>query len=180
VLLGLPTRGAQLLGIAVGFVCVVLVSLPEIGEGSVGTFGVALVVLAKVLALATIWTAPHGLWQIGDTSWELGPVVTVAVLGVVGTGVAFALMGTLVGRVGSTRASFITYLIPVVTLVIGVSFCDDEVFALELVGVGFVMGGAFLPSRPIAVRAAQGGSRRSGRTAASRHSGPSLSRRRSR
>ena len=37
-------------------------------------------------------------------------------LGVVGTGLAFALMATLVGRVGSTRASFITYLIPVVSL----------------------------------------------------------------
>jgi uncharacterized membrane protein len=90
VLLRQPTRGAQLLGIAVGFVGVVLVSLPSIGEGSSETFGVVLVVLAtvcygfavtlagpmqqrygsvnlmaKVLALATIWTAPYGLWQVG-------------------------------------------------------------------------------------------------------------------
>ena len=184
VLLRQPTRGAQLLGIAVGFVGVVFVSLPSIGEGSSETFGVALVVLAtvcygfaitlagpmqqrygsvnlmaKVLALATIWTAPYGLWQIGDASWELGPVVAVAVLGVVGTGIAFALMGTLVGRVGSTRASFITYLIPVVALGLGVTFRNDEVFLLELVGVAFVIGGAFLASRPTAVRAARGGSR---------------------
>jgi drug/metabolite transporter (DMT)-like permease len=172
VLLRQPTRGAQLLGIAVGFVGVVLVSLPSIGEGSSETFGVALVVLAtvcygfavtltgpmqqrygsvnlmaKVLALATIWTAPYGLWQLGDARWEVGPVVAVAVLGVVGTGVAFALMGTLVGRVGSTRASFITYLIPVVALVLGVAFRDDDVVALELLGVVFVIGGAFLASR---------------------------------
>ena len=203
VLLGQPTRGAQLLGIAVGFVGVVLVSLPSIGEGSSETFGVALIVLAtvcygfavtlagplqqrygsvnlmaKVLALATIWTAPYGLWQIGDASWEPGPVLAVVVLGVVGTGIAFALMGTLVGRVGSTRASFITYLIPVVALALGVAFRDDEVFALELVGVAFVIGGAFLASRPTVVRAARGGSRRSGRGVASRHSGPSPSRRR--
>jgi drug/metabolite transporter (DMT)-like permease len=103
--------------------------------------------MAKVLALATIWTAPYGLWQIDDASWEVGPVVAVAVLGVVGTGIAFALMGTLVGRVGSTRASFITYLIPVVALVLGVAFRDDEVFALELVGVAFVISGAILASR---------------------------------
>jgi drug/metabolite transporter (DMT)-like permease len=172
VLLRQPTRGAQLLGIAVGFIGVVLVSLPSIGEGSNETFGVALVVLAtvcygfavtlagpmqqrygsvnlmaKVLALATIWTAPYGLWQLDDASWELGPVVAVAVLGVVGTGIAVALMGTLVGRVGSTRASFITYLIPVVALALGVAFRDDEVFALELVGVVFVIGGALLASR---------------------------------
>ncbi len=172
VLLRQPTRGAQLLGIAVGFVGVVFVSLPSIGEGSNETFGVALVVLAtvcygfavtlagpmqrrygsvdlmaKVLALATVWTAPYGLWQLDEASWEIGPIVAVAVLGVVGTGVAFALMGSLVGRVGSTRASFITYLIPVVALVLGVAFRDDEVVALELVGVAFVIGGAYLASR---------------------------------
>jgi drug/metabolite transporter (DMT)-like permease len=167
-----PTRGAQLLGIAVGFVGVVLVSLPSIGEGSSEAFGVVLVVLAtvcygfavtiagplqqrygsvnlmaKVLALATIWTAPYGLWQIGDARWEIGPTAAVVVLGVVGTGVAFALMGTLVGRVGSTRASFITYLIPVVALGLGVAFRGDNVVALEVLGVAFVIGGALLASR---------------------------------
>jgi len=77
-------------------------------------------------------------------------VLAVVVLGVVGTGIAFALMGTLVGRVGSTRASFITYLIPVVALVLGVAFRGDEVFVLELIGVAFVIGGAFLASRATA------------------------------
>jgi drug/metabolite transporter (DMT)-like permease len=103
--------------------------------------------MAKMLALATVWTAPYGLWQIGDATWELGPIIAVAVLGVVGTGIAFALMGTLVGRVGSTRASFITYLIPVVALALGVVFRGDDVFVLELIGVAFVIGGAILASR---------------------------------
>ncbi len=122
VLLRQPTRGPQLLGIAVGFVGVVLVSLPSIGDGSSEALGVVLVVLAtvcygfsitiaaplqqrygsvnlmaKMLALATIWTTPYGVWQIGDADWQLGPIIAVAVLGVVGTGIAFALMGTLVG-----------------------------------------------------------------------------------
>ena len=183
-LLRQPTRGAQLLGIGVGFVGVVLVSLPSIGEGSNEAFGVALVVLAtvcygfavtlagpmqqrygsvdlmaKMLALATVWTAPYGLWQIGDARWELGPIVAVAVLGVVGTGIAFALMGTLVGRVGSTRASFITYLIPVVALALGVVFRDDEMFVLELIGVAFVIGGAILASRRTATRSTRSANR---------------------
>jgi drug/metabolite transporter (DMT)-like permease len=108
--------------------------------------------MAKVLALATVWTLPYGLWDIGDARWEFGPVLAVAVLGVVGTGIAFALMGTLVGRVGSTRASFITYLVPVVALVLGVVFRNDDVFVLELVGVAFVIGGAVLASRRTATR----------------------------
>jgi drug/metabolite transporter (DMT)-like permease len=68
-------------------------------------------------------------------------------LGVVGTGIAFALIASLIGRVGSTRASFITYLIPVVALVLGVAFRDDDVAPLALVGVVFVIGGALLASR---------------------------------
>jgi drug/metabolite transporter (DMT)-like permease len=172
VLLRRPTRGAQLAGIGVGFLGVVCVSLPSIGEGSSEAFGVALVVLAtvcygiainiagplqqrygsvdlmgRVLAIATVLTAPFGLWDIGEASWEPGPVLAVVVLGVVGTGLAFVLMGTLVGRVGGTRASFITYLIPVVALALGVVFRDDEVFPLELVGVVLVIGGALLASR---------------------------------
>jgi drug/metabolite transporter (DMT)-like permease len=171
-LLRRATRGAQLAGIAVGFVGVVCVSLPSIGEGSSEAFGVALVVLAtvcygvainiagplqqrygsidlmgRVLAIATVLTAPLGLWQLDEAEWELGPTLAVIVLGVVGTGLAFVLMGTLVGRVGGTRASFITYLIPVVALGLGVLFRGDEVFPLELVGVVLVIGGAVLASR---------------------------------
>ena len=69
------------------------------------------------------------------------------VLGIVGTGVAYLLMGTLVGRVGPTRASFITYLIPVVSLVLGVVFQDDHVAALAVVGVGLVVTGAVLAGK---------------------------------
>jgi drug/metabolite transporter (DMT)-like permease len=172
VLLRQPPRGAQIVGIAVGFAGVVMISLPSLGDGSSEALGVALVIIAtacygfainlagpmqqrygsvnltaKMLALATIWTAPYGLWEIDDAEWELGPVSAVVFLGVVGTGIAFALMGSLVGRVGATRASFITYLIPVVALVLGVTFRGDEVAPMALVGVVLVIGGAFLASR---------------------------------
>jgi drug/metabolite transporter (DMT)-like permease len=172
VLLKQPPKGAQLVGIGVGFAGVVLISLPSITDGSSQALGVGLVLLAtvcygfalnvagpmqqkygslnlmaKMLALATVWTLPYGLWEIGDADWQVGPAIAVVVLGVVGTGIAFAIMGTLVGRVGSTRASFITYLIPVVSLGLGVAFRDDTVAPLALVGIAFVVGGAFLASR---------------------------------
>jgi drug/metabolite transporter (DMT)-like permease len=66
---------------------------------------------------------------------------------VLGTGVAFALMGTLVSRVGGPRASFITYLVPVVSLVLGAVFRDDEVRPIALAGVAMVIAGAVLASR---------------------------------
>jgi drug/metabolite transporter (DMT)-like permease len=104
-------------------------------------------VMARMLALATIWTLPYGLASLDGSSVELAPLAAVSVLGIVGTGLAFLLMGTLVVRVGATRATFITYLIPVVALALGVVFQDDHVELLALVGVVLVVGGAVLASR---------------------------------
>ena len=56
-------------------------------------------------------------------------------------------MVSLVGRVGSIRASFITYLIPVVSLVLGIAVRGDTVTALALIGTPITIVGAFLASR---------------------------------
>ena len=103
--------------------------------------------MARMLALATIWTAPLGLAGIPTSTFAWDSFVAVAAAGVLGTGLAFVIMGSLVGRVGSTRSSFITYVIPVVALVLGVVFRDDQVTALALIGVALVIVGALLASR---------------------------------
>ena len=166
------TTGPQLAGVGVGFVGIVLISAPSLGAGSTQATGVGLVLLAtlcyglatnlvvrlqlrygsravmgRMLALATIWTLPFGLVGLPESRAELGPVAAVSVLGLVGTGLAFLLMGSLVGRVGATRASFITYLIPAVALALGVVFQDDHVAVLALIGVALVIIGAVLASR---------------------------------
>jgi drug/metabolite transporter (DMT)-like permease len=105
------------------------------------------VVMSKMLALASVWTLPFGLWGLAHSGFGWGSAAATAVLGVFGTGLAFALMGTLVGRVGGPRASFITYLIPVVSLVLGSVFRDDEIHLVALVGVALVITGALLASR---------------------------------
>jgi drug/metabolite transporter (DMT)-like permease len=56
-------------------------------------------------------------------------------------------MGNLVARVGSSRASFATYLIPVVALILGVVFRDETVHVLSVIGIGLVIAGALLASR---------------------------------
>lgn len=172
VVLSKAPRGAQLAGIIVGFVGIVFISLPSLGEGSSETRGVLLVVLATlcygiavniapplqakygaitlmsgVLGLATIWVTPMMLADVGDNDWSLRPLVSVVVLGAVGTGLAYWIMATLVGRVGPIRASFITYVIPVVSLLLGVIFRDDSVAALALVGAALVIAGAVLAAR---------------------------------
>jgi drug/metabolite transporter (DMT)-like permease len=68
-------------------------------------------------------------------------------IGFLGTGLAFIVMGALVGSVGATRASFITYLIPVVALVLGVVLRDEIVSPIAISGSMLVIVGALLASR---------------------------------
>ena len=152
VLLRRPPGRQQAVGLGIGLAGVVRISVSQAGEGESAWLGVlfvvgatlcygfavniapplqqrygSLAVMARMLALATVWTAPFGIVSIPDSSFELRPTVAVAFIGAVGTGLAFVIMGTLVGRVGATRSSLITYLIPVVALGLGVVLQDDRV-----------------------------------------------------
>lgn len=171
-MLGRWPRPATIVGIAVGFVGVVFISAPSVGEGSSEAIGVGLIVLAtafyglaaniaapiqqrygslpvmaRMLGLATIWTAPLGIVAATRSTFAWWPLIAIATAGVIGTGAAFVVMGTLVGRVGATRASFIAYVIPVVALVLGVVFRGDEVAGIALGGIVLVILGALLASR---------------------------------
>ncbi|MGZ5298866.1 MAG: DMT family transporter [Actinomycetota bacterium] len=162
---------SQALGLTVGFLGVVAIALPTISEGSseaagflmalVATvcYGVAiniatpltqrygsLPVMARMLGLASIWTLPLGLLSVRGSDFAWPSLLAVVGLGILGTGIAFVLMGHLVARVGS-RASFATYLIPVVALILGVVFRDEAVHVISVIGVGLVIAGALLASR---------------------------------
>lgn len=170
---GRPSRGIQRVGLVVGFAGMVLVSLSS-GDsgGEAAWFGIVLVLVATVmygwslqllgplqqrhgairvaremLAWAAIGTAPFGLWGLRESTFEWLPVVAVLGLGVVGTGFAFVLMSLLAGRVGGSRASFVTYLIPVVAVALGVWLLGDHVSGWAMFGVVLVIAGAFAASR---------------------------------
>ena len=107
----------------------------------------SLPVMARILAIGAVLTAPLGLASIPGSSFAWPAVLAMAAVGVLGTGVAFVLMGRLVGRVGPTRASIVGYLIPVVALALGVLFRDDVVGPVAIGGVALVIAGAYLTSR---------------------------------
>lgn len=167
----MPNR-AQLVGLALGFIGIVLISVGSAGGGQSELGGVVLVLLATTcygfainmasplqsrygaltlmstaLTLGSIMVLPWAVVDLNRNSWELGSLAAVGVLGVFGTGIAFWIMTSLVGRVGALRASFTTYLIPLVSLALGVVFRNDVVSALALLGAPLILGGAFLASR---------------------------------
>ena len=72
-----------------------------------------------LLPFAAVTTAMDGI--------ELTPtrVVSILLLGAMGTGVAYLLNYRSIAELGSTKASVVTYLVPVVAVVVGVLFLDE-------------------------------------------------------
>jgi len=162
----------QLIGIGLGFAGVVLVFLPELAAGPDELFGAALVLLAvfcyglaanlsvplaqkygslpvvfRAQLVALLVVTPIGLLQLPASTWSMESGLAMLPLGILGTGVAFALMAVLTGRVGGPRASIAIYFLPLVAIALGVLILDETVAPIALVGVGLVMAGAWIASR---------------------------------
>jgi drug/metabolite transporter (DMT)-like permease len=167
----LPPR-MQMLGLLVGSLGVVLIALPTLGEGRSSAVGVvqilaalscygialnlavplqqrhgALPVLWRSQAVALTLTLPFGLTHLDEIEFAWGPLFAVIALGVLGTSFAYVLAATNAGRLGSTRASVTTYIIPVVSLLLGALIRDEAVAALAVVGCSVALFGAWLAGR---------------------------------
>ncbi|MCP3934359.1 MAG: DMT family transporter [Actinomycetia bacterium] len=162
----------QRVGITIGFLGVACISAPTIGGADAAWLGVVLVilatagyaiaanvvtplqhkygslpVLAQVQAVAAMMVVPYGLYGLPDSTFEWPSFLAVATLGIAGTGLAYSAFGSLIGNVGATRASIVTYLIPAVAIVLGVAVRGESVAALALLGCALVLVGAWLSSR---------------------------------
>lgn len=162
----------QLLGVLVGFLGIVLISIPTIGEGSNSALGVLMVLgaisgygislnVAVPLqqtygALAVIWrvqlvglivSLPGFLLGLPDSRFEPGPILALITVGAVGTGLAYVAMAQLGGRVGSTRSSIVTYLATPVAMLLGLIFRSDTLTALQVAGGALTLSGAWFASR---------------------------------
>lgn len=167
-----PTRPRRLFGVAVGMVGIVLIGISEATTAGTNALGVVLVVLAvasygvavniagplqqrhgslpvtaRALAFATVLTIPYGLWGVPASSFAWDSLAACFVVGAGGTGVAFAFAATLTGRVGAVRTSIITYVIPAISIALGVIFRDETVTVLAIIGTVIVLFGAWLSSR---------------------------------
>ena len=162
----------QLVGIGIGFLGILLVFVPELQASTTTAVG-AILALAAVFfyGLATnlavplqqkygsppvvlrsqlfslLLVLPWGLWQLGESTWSWESALAMVPLGVLGTGVAIMLMATLAGRVGAPRASIAIYFLPIVAVVLGVVVLGETVAPVALLGVAFVLAGAWIASR---------------------------------
>lgn len=167
-----PTGPRRLFGVGVGLVGILLISVPEASTAGTNALGVGLVVLAvasygiavniagplqqrhgslpvlvRALAFATVLTLPYGIVGLPDSTFAWDSLIACMLVGAGGTGVAFVFAANLSGRVGAVRASLVTYVIPIISIVLGVIFRDETVTVAAIIGTGIVLLGASLSSR---------------------------------
>jgi drug/metabolite transporter (DMT)-like permease len=172
ILLRQAPAGRQVAGLVLGFGGVALITLPSAGGASATALGAGLLILATAMyglsanlavplqqrygALPVVFRAqlvavvallPVGLWSLPGSRFAWPGALSMVVLGVFGSGIAFVAMAVLVGRAGATRGAVAIYFIPVVALVLGVTVRGEEVAPVSLVGVVLVILGAILTSR---------------------------------
>lgn len=174
---GLTGRGPgrkQVIGLLVGFGGVIALAGPNVaGSGSqpvavamlllaVVGYGVsnnvvvplaqrygAAAVIVRAQLIGAVLLAPLGLVDLWGATPTLASLGAVAILGVLGTGVARALNAQLAARTGAARGSVTTYLIPVVAIALGVAFRGDHIAAPEIAGAALILLGARLTTRPV-------------------------------
>lgn len=165
---------AQVFGIGIGFVGIVMMTVPSLVGVDASPSGVLLVLLATLgyavtsnlmvplqqryggsavvlwaLIISSVVLVPLAVRGIDESEFKASAVLAVIVLGVLGTGVARALSATLAGRVGGPRMTTTTYLVPVVAVILGVVFLNESVAPIAVVGVAVVLTGAYWASRAV-------------------------------
>jgi drug/metabolite transporter (DMT)-like permease len=105
--------------------------------------GVAPIALsASQIIAATGLTAlalPVGGLDAIQLHWDAA--LAVAVLGIFGTGFAFALNYRLITDVGPTNAATVAYLLPVVSVLLGALFLNEDLTPHVVAGMVVVLGG---------------------------------------
>ncbi len=119
--------------------------------------GQLLMASGEMLLIGTLWwwwhrgepgTGMPAPWSLPPGAAPLGPVAAILALGVVGTGLAFVLQFDIVREVGPTIGATVTYVIPVVAVVLGVVFLHERLSMPQLVGAAIVLGSAVVIGRP--------------------------------
>lgn len=162
----LRVTGTRLVGVGVGFVGVaLLVGAQPQGKilGALAVVGMAFcygaggliasrhlretpayAVALGTSAVAAVAAAPAGIVQAPHfvPSWKT--FASIAVLGIVGTAIAYLLFFAIIASAGSGYASLVTYLVPPVALAYGAIFLGEHFGATAFLALAIILGGVAL------------------------------------
>ena len=166
------TTARQVAGLVAGFSGAVLIFSPwqtTAGLASIGaieclaaaaSYAISYVYMDRFLARRGIGPVVLSACQLGVASVLLAialgvtgapspqldatVVASILVLGLIGTGVAYVLNYQIIASVGATVASTVTYLLPVVAIILGFLVLDEHVTLLDLAGIALILAGIAL------------------------------------
>jgi drug/metabolite transporter (DMT)-like permease len=93
---------------------------------------------------AAIVLAPLCIWLWPAEMPSAGAWVSVLVLGVASTGIAYILYFRLIARLGPSRAITVTFLVPLAAMIMGAIFLDETVTPEMMMGCGLILLGTAL------------------------------------
>ncbi|MEV6608318.1 EamA family transporter [Kutzneria sp. NPDC051319] len=142
-------------GVNIGGAAVCLVAAASYGVGVVyaGRFlankgvapgGLAAAQMLVATVMAALVLPFDGLQPI---RWDVPALLAVVVLGVFGTGFAFLIQHAQIAKEGPTSASMVAYLLPVVSVLLGVLFLHEALTIREVAGMVIVLAGVGLTKR---------------------------------
>ena len=111
------------------------------GIGPVTLSACQLAAAGVMLAIALAATGAQTPRVTGES------LAAIAVLGIIGTGFAYVLNYQIITSEGATVASTVTYLLPVVAIVLGVLVLDENITVTALAGIALVLLGVALTRR---------------------------------
>lgn len=134
----------------------------RLGPDDVGGLGLPaaqlLMASAQMVVVVAVWWLlqrgsgagqPAAPWSTAPGSDSVGwPVVAVLTLGIIGTGLAFALQFDVVRTVGPTMGTTVTYVIPVVAVMLGIVFLHERLEWPQVLGAATVLAAAVVIGRP--------------------------------
>jgi drug/metabolite transporter (DMT)-like permease len=161
--------GMRLLGVGAGFAGVIVLLGLDLGGSGAAVLGGLAVVLAglgyavgglivkrrlrdvaplglaaAVMLASSVLLAPAAALSAPASFPGLGPVAAMLALGVLGTGIAFAIFYELIATVGPARSLLVAYIAPAFAIFYGAVFLDEAITAQTIAGVVLIVGGSWL------------------------------------
>jgi drug/metabolite transporter (DMT)-like permease len=99
------------------------------------------------ILVTTVLTLPLALATLPSAMPGARAVLSVLVLGAVGTALAFVIFYKLINEVGAGRASLVSYLAPGVALFYGALLLDEAITPAAIAGLVLILGGVALAGR---------------------------------
>ncbi len=135
-----PLSIVMVLAASIGYAFAVIYITRKMPDGS----GIAINGIA--MAMTAVFYAP-ALFFWPDHSISNEPIYSLIALGVLSTGIAFAVFFTVMAEIGPTRASLVTYMNTAFAVVLGVIILNEPLTIGIIVGLPLVLIGSYLASR---------------------------------